>query len=74
MARKMPTARAGNYVAPVDTVGMDPAMKATLGLTKTEKMDKTESAYVKGRGGAASAIEAVRRARRANKRPPLPED
>ena len=26
--------QAGNYAAPVDTVGMDPEMKATLGLGK----------------------------------------
>ena len=32
MARKMPTARAGNYAAPVDTSGMDPEMKETLGV------------------------------------------
>lgn len=74
MARKMPSARAGNYRAPVDTAGMDSAMKETLGLKKTEKMDKTEAAYVKGKGQTASSIEAVRRARRANKRPPIPED
>ena len=30
--RKYPTARAGNYAAPIDTAGMDPAMKATLGV------------------------------------------
>ncbi len=74
MARRNPTAKAGNYSAPADTAGMDDALKQTLGLQKTEPMDKTESAYVKGRGGAASAKEAVRRARKANKRPPLPED
>lgn len=34
MARKMPTASAGNYRAPVDTAGMDPEMKETLGLGK----------------------------------------
>ena len=27
-------ARAGNYVAMVDTAGMDPAMKETLGMNK----------------------------------------
>lgn len=74
MARKLPTARAGNYRAPVDTAGMDEAMQKTLGTEKTEPMDKTESAYVKGRGGATSAKEAVRRARKATKRPALPED
>lgn len=29
---KPPTAQAGNYAAPVDTVGMDEEMKASLGL------------------------------------------
>lgn len=27
-----PSAKAGNYRAPVDTTGMDPEMKATLGI------------------------------------------
>lgn len=31
--REMPTARAGNYVAPVDTTGMDPAMQRSMGTT-----------------------------------------
>jgi hypothetical protein len=53
---------------------MDTAMKQTLGIIKTKKMDKTESDYVKGRGGADSAVEAVRRTRKANKQPPIPED
>ena len=68
--RKNPTARAGNYVAPVDSSGMDASMKASLFGTK---MDKTESAYIKGTGGRPSAMEAVRRARKANKRPPVQE-
>ena len=38
MARPSPlkrtVARAGNYVAPVDTAGMDPEMKATLSLSR----------------------------------------
>ncbi len=71
MARKLPTARAGSYIAPVDTAGMDEDLKASLTGTP---MDKTESTYVKSRGGAASAKEAVRRARRANKQPPLREE
>lgn len=29
-----PSAKAGNYRAPVDTVGMDPEMKETLGVGK----------------------------------------
>lgn len=32
MARKSPVARAGNYAAPVDTSGMDPSMKESLGF------------------------------------------
>lgn len=69
MARKMPSGRVGNYRAPVDTVGMDEPMKALLTGTK---MNKTESGYTKGRG--ASAKEAVRRARKANKQPLLKEE
>jgi len=63
-------ARAGNYVAPVDTVGMDPEMKSSLTGTP---MNKVEKAYVQGTG-RKSAVEAVRRARRANKAPLLKED
>ncbi len=40
MARKAPTARAGNYRAPVDTTGMDPEMKATLGVAKPKPAAK----------------------------------
>ena len=29
---KAPSARVGNYRAPVDTVGMDPEMKRTMGF------------------------------------------
>lgn len=69
--RGNPVARAGNYAAPVDSSGMDDSMKSMLYGTK---MDKTEKNYVKGRGGAASSVEAVRRARKANRQPPLKED
>lgn len=62
------TARAGNYVSPIDTTGMDTEMLATLTGTKPNKV---ESDYIKGTGGRPSAIEAVRRARRANRQPPL---
>jgi hypothetical protein len=31
--RVMPTARAGNYAAPLDTTGVDPEMQKTLGTT-----------------------------------------
>lgn len=65
--RKYPTGKVGNYAAPVDTTGMDPDMIADLTGTK---MTKIESAYVKGTG-RPSAIEAVKRARRANRQPPL---
>lgn len=33
-AKKYPSAKVGNYRAPVDTVGMDPEMKATMGFGK----------------------------------------
>lgn len=67
--RGNPVARAGNYVQEVDASGMDPEMKETLGLRapRLTGMNKTESNYVKGRGGASSAEEAVRRARKTNK-------
>ena len=32
MRRRPPIGQAGNYQAPVDTTGMDPTMKASLGL------------------------------------------
>jgi hypothetical protein len=32
MARKSPVARAGNYTAPIDTAGVDLAMKESLGF------------------------------------------
>lgn len=68
--RKSPVARAGNYAAEMDTFGLDPEMKATLLGTP---MDKVESAYVSGKGGSESAREAVRRARKANRKPPVRE-
>lgn len=68
--RGNPVARAGNYAQETDSTGMDESMKATLYGTK---MDKTEKAYVKGTGGRASATEAVRRARKANRKPPVQE-
>lgn len=40
MTRKMPTARAGNYRAPVDTIGMDPEMKETLHIGPAVKPEK----------------------------------
>lgn len=65
--RGNPVARAGNYAAETDSVGMDESMKSSLYGTK---MNKVESDYVKGTG-RASSVEAVRRARKANKQPPL---
>lgn len=68
MARKNPVAKVGNYASTdVDSTGMDPEMQAQMYGTK---MDKTESAYVKGTG-RPSSVEAVKRARKANKQPPL---
>jgi len=74
MARPAPkrrgvTGRAGGYAADVDTAGMDPAMIAQLTGTRANKV---ESDYIKGTG-RKSAVEAVKRARRANKQPPLME-
>jgi hypothetical protein len=65
-------ARVGNYAQEVDSTGMDDSMKAQMFGTK---MDKTESSYLKGAKNKVSATEAVRRARKANKQPPLrPEE
>lgn len=36
-AKRGTVARAGGYAAPVDTAGMDPAMKSTLGVGKKRK-------------------------------------
>jgi len=36
-ARKNTIAKAGNYAAPVDPTGMDPAMQVTLGIKKKGK-------------------------------------
>jgi hypothetical protein len=65
MARAKITIRAGNYAAEGDTAGMDEEMKATLTGTA---MNKTEKAYVQGTG-RKSSLEAVKRARKANKQP-----
>ena len=68
--RGNPTARVGNYAQKVDTLGMDPEMKEQMLGTK---MDKTEKNYAKG--GSPNAREAIKRARKANKQPPLrPEE
>lgn len=65
--RNIAVGRAGNYSAPVDTSGMDPEMKATLGPPKPVKMNKVENAFMTGAKNKDTAAEAVRRARRANK-------
>lgn len=70
--RKNPVARVGNYAAPVDSQGMDQS-DPMFGELFGTKMDKTESSYVSGAKNKSSATEAVRRARRANKQPPLKE-
>lgn len=66
--RGNPAAQVGNYMQEVDSTGVDDSMKETLFGTPTSK---TEKAYLKHRGGAGSAKEAIRRARRANKQPPV---
>lgn len=71
--KNIAVARAGNYAAPVDTSGMDESMKATL-APKTQKLDKTESAYVAGAQNKDTAKIAVSRARKANKQAPPPEE
>lgn len=68
----MPTGRVGNYSAPVDTAGMDPSMQAMMtgkrkGQTGDSATDKAEKAFT-------GSAEAVRRARKANRQPPLKED
>ena len=68
--RGNPVARVGGYAQEVDSTGVDPSMQSTLYGTK---MDKTEKDYVSGTGGRPSAMEAVRRARKANKQPPVRE-
>jgi len=36
-AGKAPIGKVGNYAAPVDTAGMDPEMKRTMGFGKKKK-------------------------------------
>jgi len=69
--RKNPVARVGNYAQEVDPATLDPEMSSMM---FGKKMDKTESAYVKGKKNSPTAIEAVRRARKANKAAPLKID
>ena len=64
------TARVGNYSSDIDTTGMSEDDKTFWTGTK---MTKLESDYVKGTG-RASSVEAVRRARKANKQPLLKEN
>lgn len=44
---KAQMARVGNYVAPIDTVGIDPAMKETMGIGVKKKAKSTMSAMDK---------------------------
>lgn len=69
MKRKNPVFRIGNYAAPVDTAGMDDVMKNT-GLGPGTPMNKVETDFVRGSKDKASATEAVRRSRKANRMPP----
>lgn len=69
--RGNPIAKVGNYAMDVDSAGMDPEMQSQM---FGQKMDKTESAYVAQAKNKATATEAVRRARRANKQAPLPPE
>lgn len=71
--RRNPTvARVGNYAQEVDSTGLgDEAMEAQLFGTKPDKVEKD---YMKGARNKTTAREAVRRARKANKKPPLSPD
>jgi len=46
--RKNPVAKVGNYVAPVDTAGMDPEMISVLGIKRQDpqwaRVDKARKA------------------------------
>lgn len=55
----MPTGRAGNYVAPVDTTAMDPEMKETLGITNQPKPDNPIVAGLKKMFGGADRPKAT---------------
>lgn len=41
--RRKPVGQAGNYAAPVDTVGMDESMKQVLGVAKNQRRRKKSS-------------------------------
>lgn len=60
-------AKVGNYAAEIDTTNMSDEDKAFFTGTP---MTKLERSYVTGTG-RKSSVEAVKRARRANKQPPL---
>jgi len=47
---KAQLARVGNYVAPIDTVGVDPAMKETMGIGVKAKAKKNMTAMDKLKG------------------------
>lgn len=71
--RQSPIARVGNYAAPVESTG-DDSMDNTLFGKRPKAYDKTERNYVAGAKNKDTAKEAVRRARKANKQAPPPED
>ena len=68
--RGNPVARVGNYVQDVDSVGVDQPMKDLMFGTPMTQVEKN---YVKGTK-RPSAMAAVRKARKANKQPPVQED
>lgn len=66
--RNVAIARVGNYSAPVDTEGLDPAMQETINpVAKPTGMNKVEKNYLAGAKNKSTAAEAIRRTRRANK-------
>lgn len=46
--RKMPTARVGNYAAPVDTAGMDEEMQKTMNIGSVDKPASGDNPIVSG--------------------------
>lgn len=68
--KRATVAKVGNYAAEIDTTGMSDENKAFFTGTKLTKLERD---YVKGTG-RKSALEAVKRARKANKQPLLKED
>jgi hypothetical protein len=71
MARRLMTGNVGGFAAPIDTTNMDEETKRVF--QRPKNMNKTERDFVAGSKDKKSATEAVRRARTANKQPPIPE-